>query len=310
MKYILTFFIFSLLSLFQKDTKQIEVITYWNKGDTQKIVIKEGFITYEGEEVVKKEVTSSYAEITVLEQTDSSYIVEWNYTEIEVDRLNVEVEEDPIDQRLEEMFNGMKLRYQTDEFGVFESTLNLDELLQTVNDSMEMLVKNGEMGIEEGEDAEMFVGLMKEIIFSEEMKSEFIRDIENYHFYHGNSFIADTVIHYEDAVENQVRGEDIPVKGLVSIRVNKEEKSISIEDIRTFDEEKVKQAIGDGTKKVKMSKRKKLMKEVKENRIDLKDVKSHTYDYEFGWLKYYEKSRTFTGDNQRKIEFVTIEEIQ
>ncbi len=310
MKYILSIIIFSLLSLFSTNNKNIDIVTYWKKGDTQKIVVKEGFIEYEGEEEVKKEVTSSYVEITVLEETDSTYLIEWLYFDDQTDRLNVEVEEeDPMDKRIEEMFSTTKFLYQTNELGVFDSVLNLEEILQSMNDSLEVMFR--EEFVKDKSDELILIEVMKsveEMIFSERLKQELTNAIANYHAYHGDILVADTLIHYDGEVENKLGGDAIPVKGVTQTKTDTKEKIISITNTQTFESEEVKEAIDEGTKKIKMQKRKKLMQELEKNDLIVKDLEIFNYDYEFGWLKYFEKSRTFTSGNKRKVNFTIIEE--
>ena len=115
MRRLLTFLgMFSfVLNAFSQD---VNLFTYWHKGDIQELVVKEGFVEYEGEKLVKKEITASNVRLTVLAETDTSYTLEWFYKDSEVDRLNVEVEEDPIDQRIDEMFSTVKFVYRTDEY--------------------------------------------------------------------------------------------------------------------------------------------------------------------------------------------------
>ena len=198
--------------------------------------------------------------ITVLEEYDSAYIVEWHYTHTAVDRINVEVEEDPVEQRIDEMFNNIKIVFETDEFGVYKRLLNKDEMVQMISDSLDVLVEE-EMS-DMGEEGVMMVQMMKEMFNSEEMQEELIRDIWNYHYYFGDVFVSDTIVTYEDELENRLGGENIPLKGTVSIVTDKTNKTIAINDFRKVDEQKTKDAINAGAKKLKAPKKKKLKKQL------------------------------------------------
>lgn len=308
MRRLLTFLgMFSfVLNAFSQD---VNLFTYWHKGDIQELVVKEGFVEYEGEKLVKKEITASNVRLTVLAETDTSYTLEWFYKDSEVDRLNVEVEEDPIDQRIDEMFSTVKFVYRTDEYGTFKEILNMEELINAISDSIDVLVKEMD-DFEDEEDTAMFSEMMKGMFASEAMQDELIRDIWNYHFYLGNVYRADTLIEYVDDIENKMGGEPIPAKGVVTIRTDLDAKTIAINDSKTFKEAAVEEAINDLAKKLKTAKKKKLKKELKNNDIEVTDIENYRYDVELGWLKHYEKKRIFQTQDARKERFLIIEEVQ
>lgn len=284
-------------------SQDVEIFTYWHPGDTQKLIIKEGFIEYENEKVTKKEVTTSQVVITVLEETDSSYVIEWHYTGEEVDRINVDVEEDPMDEKLEQMFASTKLLFQTDEFGVFQKTLNMEELLEEAMEGLTVIIKE-EMVDAEEEEVEMFLNLMQELLMTEEMQDELIRDIWNYHYYLGDIFVPDTTIQYSEEIENQLGGESIPVDGTVSISTDRDQWTIDINDLKKFESSAINSAISDGIAQLNVPDSKELKEGLEEIMMNVRDVENYTYDFNYGWLKYYERNRITSAQNMRKENFI------
>lgn len=297
--------LFAGLNLNSGDTK---LFTYWKKGDTQKIVVSEGFIEYKGEEITKQEITSSNVLLTVLDETDSTYLVEWNYLDMEVDRINVEVEEDPFDKRIDEMFKNVKLVYETDEYGTFKRMVNLQELTDMITDSLEVLVME-ELGDSE-EESEMFLEMMKDMFNSKEMQDEMTRDIWNYHYYLGDVYASDTLMTYVEELDNKISDDIITAKGEVTIKTDAVSKTIEINDHKTVDEAEAKDAINGVAKKLKAKKKKKLRNELKEQQFSIEDIENYTYDYEYGWLKYYERNRIYKSENYVKERFIKMEEIK
>ncbi len=304
MKELILIIVAAFLPSFQAINTDIQLYTYWGKGDIQNIIIQEGFIDYEGETIIKKDVSITTVEITVLEETDSTYTIEWNYMEMTSDRYNVEVEEeDAIDKRIDEMFSHLKLQYQTDEFGEILSILNLDELLETMGDSIDVLAKE-EMG-ESPEEAEMFSSMMKAMLNTEPMREEMLRDIYNYHYYLGDVFVSDTIINYEEEMDNKMGGDNIPVNGVVTIETDLNAKTIKINDKKEMDDLKTTKAMNEAAKKIKGLNEKQL---IKNEQFKIEDIENYTYDYEYGRLKYYERNRIIKTDNKRKEQFIIIRE--
>ncbi len=155
MKELLLTISLSIVSVFQFGSNDIELYTYWKTGDTQKITIEEGFINYEGDKVVKKDVSTTTVNVSVLEQTDTTYTIEWGFSNYVEEKVNIEEEEeDEIDKRIEDMFDNVTLRYQTNEYGEILRILNIDEIINAVGDSMDIFIKEEMPDL--GKDAEMF----------------------------------------------------------------------------------------------------------------------------------------------------------
>ena len=293
---------------YSQDKNEVELFTYWEIGDTQTLIIEEGFIEYEGSEIIKKDVSIDNVLITVLAETDSTYTVEWNYINVEYDRINIDtdLEDDEFDRRLDQMFENEKYVIEINEFGEFKKMLNKEELIAKVSDSMDVLIK--EEMTELGEDAEMFGEIMKEMFSSELMMEEITRDFENYHYFLGGVYTADTLTQYEDEYENKLGGDPLPLKGTWSFNTDWTNMLFTFEDKCVVDEEKTKNAISATINKLDKKKGEEFEKKFAENEIQIEDHEKYIYDFDYGWLKFYETKRVYITKDKTKETFLRMRE--
>lgn len=153
---------------------------------------------------------------------------------------------------------------------------------------------------------------MKSIYTSESFKDEMVRDIYNYHYYFGNIMVQDTLVNYTDAMENKLGGSSIPVDGTVSIKTNMEAGVIMINDTKKVDKDRMNAVIQEAGKMLKGKNKKKLKNGLHQNGISINEIENYTYDFEYGWLKYYEKNRITraSNSNNRQERFIIMREVE
>ncbi len=307
MKQLLITVLLSTLYPTTQDT-DVSLYPYWQAGDTQTLRIQEGYIKYEGDKVVEKDVNSITAVITVLEETDTTYTMQWVYKDNVVERVNIDEDEEDvyIDKRLEEMFSEVTLQYETNEYGEIKRMLNLSEVLDAMTDSMNLLIKQ-EMDMD-NEDAELFIEVLKEKFDAERMEDEMTRDIFNYHYYLGDSFPPDTTIQYLDTILNQLGGPSIPLTGAVTVKANSTNETIEINDLKKSDSEGMIKSISETIKKLETPQSDKIQKEIENTQPTITDIENYTYDYNFGWLKQYERRRIRVLGESKKEQIIIMSE--
>ena len=282
-----------------------EIVAYWHKGDSQKIQTKEGFIEYEGTKVIKKEVTTSLVDISVLEETDSSYMIEWNYIDGSTEKLNTgEEEEEDIYKEIEKLFNKLRVVFKTNEFGSFQEVTNMDEINTSLNKSLEEFVNNN---FDDKKEGEMFFELMSAFLQSDKMVEQISSEIQTYHYYLGDVF-SDTLVSYVEDRQSQMGKEIIPIKGVVEAKSNPSSETIEINDTKVFDPVALKKAMIGVGKNVKKGK-KKLKKVFDGHDFEMIEIENYKYNYRTGFLKYYEQKRSFSSEGKKKDSFIIIEEI-
>ncbi len=319
MKYLFSILLLSFIPVVTS-TEYVVLTPNWEVGDTQKIQLKEGFIKYEGDSVVQKEVTVTDIVIKVLEKNDTAYVMEWNHIEEDIERVNVEVDatDDFMEKRIEEMFAGnFKLRYWTNTSGKYQSLLNLDELISAMNDSMDVLVKemvafDEELGEMNEEEMAVFSEMMKQMIASDAFKNEMDRDIWNYHAYLGDTLVADTLVYYEDELPNQLGGQSIPVKGTITIETDTVNHLLKVNDLKEINEEKTREVIQETLEMMgeDVPNLEEMKREMKQLSMKVTDIENYTYHYQTGFLQYYERNRITLAEGTRKENFIILEEVK
>jgi len=290
---------------FEGFTQTTEVVAYWKKGDKQKIKTHEGFIEYEGSKIIKKEVTTSLVEMIVLQENETSYTIEWNYTDSSVDKINMgDEEEEDIYKELDKLFSKLRIVYKTDEFGSFQQVTNMMEIKTSLTDSLHDFIKNN---FEDEKEGEMFYEIMSAMLLSEDMEDQISSEIQTYHYYLGDVF-TDTLANYVEERPSQFGKEVIPVKGAVEVISNPTNETITINDKKIYEPTALKKAmIGVGKNLKKGPKR--LKKAFDGHEFEMIDTEDYKYNYRTGFLQYYKQKRSFSSEGKRKDSFIIIEEI-
>lgn len=135
----------------------------------------------EKEEIVEYDIV-----ITVLEQEDSSYIMEMvysNFTFPETKRDN------ELNEAIAQVSEGMKIKYTTDELGRYDSIMNKEELAKDLKLQLDEVFSLFDDKFEKEEDKQMFQSMMKYLIekmtLPENIEGLYAEDILNIHGYYG-----------------------------------------------------------------------------------------------------------------------------
>src|SRR5690606_25684840 len=79
--YLLTTLFFTLMSchLFAQPDSTVSFVAYWHKGETQQYKIIKKKVRIQNGKEVANELKSYISSFTVLDSTDTSYLIEWKY---------------------------------------------------------------------------------------------------------------------------------------------------------------------------------------------------------------------------------------
>ncbi len=124
--------------------------------------------------------------ITVLEQEDSSYIMEMvysNFTFPETKRAN------ELNEAIAQLSEGLKIKYATDELGRYDSIINKAELSKDLKLQIEEVISLFDGTFEKEEEKEVFSATMNylvdKMILPENIEALYAEDILNIHGYYG-----------------------------------------------------------------------------------------------------------------------------
>jgi len=121
--FLLSFNLFSQEQPNLLSSSKITTIGYWNIGDKAIYHVTKSEMTTKGSSTQPvKQTSESYdLEITVVDSTEHSYILEMKY-------LNGSTENEEIQDIMNNLKTSTVIRYQTDEMGSYEKILNIPEL--------------------------------------------------------------------------------------------------------------------------------------------------------------------------------------
>jgi len=293
--------------------ERISLFPYWKKGDTQKLSVSEGYINYENGEINKQDVENSVVEIVVKNETDTSYLIEWTYVDYERVTKNIELEEgeEEMDTQIEEMFDDVAILFEIDESGNYKHLVNYDEILQMSKDSLLKVLQN-ELGEDSSEEEmEELKTVIELMLATDMMKDELERDIFNYHYYFASNFPADTTIQYDEEMENKFGGEMIPAAGEIKMFTQETDATYHIYDTKTMDSKIILSEMLRASEAIKdEKKREEFIEQIKKSGIEIVQIENYSYDYKTGWLKKYEQCRTTSGENNKRENFIRMQEIE
>jgi hypothetical protein len=157
-----------------------EIVPYWKKGESKLLDIVNTREKYFNNALVYKTNSVSEVLMTVLEETDSVYKIEWHYIE-----TSVSESEEPIVKRLAEISNGFKIVYQTSETGMFQKLLNYPEIEKHYAKGMENLMQ------QYGNDTvnQQLLNLLESVFYKKNnVDATFTKEIKLFHFPFGAEY--------------------------------------------------------------------------------------------------------------------------
>jgi hypothetical protein len=171
----------------------VQVITYWEIGDKKSYDITLEKFKIKNSDTISSEIISYDIEITVLKANDHSYTIEWNYQNITSSNQN------PIAQKLLNTTKDLKIIFKTDELGGIIEVVNWKEIKNFIQKSLSSLK------LEFKNVPEMDKVLKQiEATYStkEAIESTSIKDIQQFHCFHGAKYKLKEVLTTEIQVHN------------------------------------------------------------------------------------------------------------
>lgn len=275
-----------------------QVISYWDQGEKQIYTITTEKIKIKGSDTTSKESISYDVEITVLKAEDKSYTIEWLY------KYNVDDTENPQTKKLLNINNNLKVIYKTDELGIFIEVVNWKEIKDYIHQAMLVLKK-------EYDNVPNFDKALKQIentySTKEAIESVSIKDIQQFHSFHGGKYKLSEVLEFEMKVPNLIG--DVPFDSDMIVyldEVNVEDKNFIIRSSQEVNAEQLTNATFDFL--TTTAKKLKIAPPIRE---DIKDLYNQTLTssriHDTGWVIYSIQTKTISSDDVKNIEERIIE---
>jgi hypothetical protein len=278
---------------------KVTTIGYWNIGDkiSYQVTSSNAISKSATDKPTIESTNTSELEITVIDSTQHTYILEIRYQKGSIEGLNPQVQE-----MMNSWQTNVVVRYQTDEFGAYETILNLDDLqkdfLNKFNEFKQKLV-----GGVTSEETKKLTAALDEVMtqFSkpENIEVLYIGDILPIHSYYG------VELNLNKSLEVDLEFpcfSNISVKGIGKISLKSINKA---KDIATFsiiskpNQQEIKkymkfffhQLFPDSKEKVK----------VEELNIQFENKDQLVMHLSNGWMESIETSRTFIISDSKEF---------
>lgn len=165
---------------------KVTTIGYWNKNQTASYTVSQTSSSFKGKsDKASKSSTSTYEiRLKVVDSTEFTYVFEMVYSKSKMEDAEI-----PIAKELASLQDGMKIRYQTNELGQFDTILNLPELKTELFDKLQKsksMIADGKIDEEMQSMYSMLIdNLIKNLEKLESVEAIFAEDIYSLHGLYG-----------------------------------------------------------------------------------------------------------------------------
>ena len=275
-----------------------QVISYWEKGEIQNYSITSENTRLKGSDTTSHKRVTYEVEITVLDQTDQSYTLQWLYKNIATSNSN------PTIQKLMNITKDMKVIFKTDELGVFTEVINWEEIRDYIQKASSTLKEEFKA-----------VPAMEKVLEQTEatystkqaIESASIKDIVQFHTFHGAKYKLGEVLQGQLKVPNLYGTEPFDSDMTVYLdEIDEEDNNFILRATEEINKEQLTNATLDYLAKMAKNMNVPLPK-----REDLKDLKNETLTasriHGTGWVIYSIRTTTITSEDITNIEERIIE---
>ncbi len=280
---------------------KVTTIGYWNIGDKSIYHVTESDTKYKAnsDKIARQSKVEYDLELKVVDSTEHTYVFEARY-------LNQKHETN--DQELEKILNSLQMesviRYQTDEFGTFDTILNLtelkDELVQKLKESKTMVAesKDPEMAKTYTTVIDLFIANFSTL---EDVEAMYITDIITIHGIYGFELTLSKPIDLE-MIFPTIGNLSLTGTGkLTLISINKA-KNLAIMNLSSKpNKEELKEFMFSFITVFMMDKTKKI--NFKEANVNMSNKLKMTMSLSDGWMESVESSQTaIISDSKDKVK--------
>lgn len=275
-----------------------QVVSYWTKGEVQNYTVTTDKFKLAGSDTTAREHMSYDVEVTVLDSTQNSYTVQWVYRNVKSNGTNNAA------QKIVALSEGTKVIYKTDELGTFAEVVNWQEIRNTITAAAKELKKDFKHIPEMN-------GMIDQVIAMYTTKEGItqggIKDIQQFHSFHGAKYILGEVLESKMQVANMFGGEPFNADVTVYLdEINEEDNNFIMRFTQAVDP---KQLTAETIKYLKQMAKK--MNVPAQNFDDLGELKNETTNgsriHGSGWVIYSVQTTTVTSGDATNIEERVIE---
>jgi hypothetical protein len=297
--------IISSLSSFSQNrltAKTATCIAFWNNGENKVFQIthtKEKY--FKGSPKSKAEVKYE-VHLKITDSTSEGFVIEWTYKNFK----SAEVE-DSLTGSMNEIMEGLTIKYKIDDVGAFSELLNWEEVRDYAFKSIDKIAKAKPNGITFNNALKQTKNMFQS---RENIEAVLIKEIQLLHTPYGVEYnLKGDII--ETELPNISGGKPFPAKITIKLNeINIKENYCKVSLIQIIDKGKAGAIIIDFIKKMTLAdSQKNMMKNKRIEQMEISDVNEFTYSISSGWIVklLYQRTADILDTKQiEKYQFVEI----
>ncbi len=283
-----------------KADSTVQVVAYWSKGEKQIYDLEKIKYKIKGTDTTKTNVINCRVAVTVLDSTANSYTIEWKYLYCKSSENN------ELYQKLNDLSKDVKFIYKISELGDFAELLNWEEISAFYREVFKKISKD--ISTEKPEVKQLIKNLENSFCSREYIESAAIKDIQQFHFFHGIKVKLGEEITNKIPIPFPLTGSEIETDLTLFLdEIIEEDDNYIIRCRQIFDSEALKKVMGDYIDSLTKSMGAKKDFEFSKDMKVSGDIYTSALIHDSGWLVYGIHTTTMDFESSVTIEENTIE---
>mgnify|MGYP001805885455 CR=1 FL=1 len=157
----------------------VKVVSYWGLNEKQSYIVTEEKYKVKDNDTTSREFSKYSVDITVVDSTANSYIVDWFYKDYEIKTDNELV------KKVMSIAEDMTVKIKTDELGVFQEVINWKEIRDYMLKATKVLIKE----TQNIPNMDKFIKQIEGVYGTKaSIEAAAIKEIQQFHTFHGASY--------------------------------------------------------------------------------------------------------------------------
>lgn len=276
----------------------VQSIAYWDKGENHSYSVSLEKIKLKGTDTTSKELSTYDVDVVVKDSTEKSYTIEWTYKNFTTTNTSELI------KKLMNISSNQKVVFKTDENGSFTEVVNWKE----IRDYNQKAIKELQKSYEDIPELNKLLKQLESTYSSKEaIESVSIKDIQQFHTFHGAKFKLGEELKGQIKVPN-IYG-NTPFDADITLyldEINESENNYVLRATQSVNKDQLLEATYNY-----MASLAKSMNITPPKKDELKDLRSETETaariHDTGWVIYSFQTTTVTADETTNIEERIIE---
>jgi hypothetical protein len=276
----------------------VKVICYWDLKEKQSYIVKEEKYKVKGSDTTSRESSQYSVDITVVDSTANSYVVDWFYKDYDIKTDNELV------KKVMSIAEDMTVKIKTDELGVFQEVLNWED----IRDYMLKATKVFKKETKDIPNMDKFIKQIEGIYGTKaSIEAAAIKEIQQFHTFHGAEYKLGQDYYADMKLPNLYGGEPFDTKVTVWLdEINPDDNNYIIRMEQSVDSTQLTNATFDYLTKMSET-----LKISKPKREEIPTVRNTTWTasriHGTGWVVFSVETKETKSEEITSIEERTIE---